>query len=279
MTVTDRFVFIHMPKTGGTFVRDVLLRLHGVKRPAPRFSWIRLKWFLAGGNLAGDTKYGPLWYRGNPHRTCSQISPSDSGKVILGCVRNPFEWYVSAYEFWRWRPRKHRWFWKEISGFRKEFPHFPDLSFEEYVQLVWKVTALHTGRTDIGHYTMNFVRFFFRNGQDVFSSLGSEYFSSGRHSRDMYDVRFLRTDRLNRDLFDFLKDMGYDEADLDFIIHHEKVLPYGKGRSQDQKWEKYYSPDLLQEVRRRERYFLRLQPHYDLPQGVRLSELPSDPKD
>lgn len=272
MTTTNRLVFIHMPKTGGTFVRTMLMLLHGVKFPVPRFTWTRLKWFLAGGNVAGDTRYGPLWHHSGPHGTRAQMPSEHSGKVSFGCVRNPFDWLVSSYEWnWWWRLRRHRWIFQAVPGLRQQFPRFPELSFEECVRLGWRAAEVHSGRSDLGFYTMNFIRFHARNVEEAYSSVGPEYFSNGRHKCDMGEVRFVRTDQLNRDLFDLLKDMGYGEEDLDFILHEGKVLPHGRGRTEEQKWEKYFSPELRREVRHRERFFLELYPEYDLPQRERFS--------
>ncbi|MCP5113684.1 MAG: hypothetical protein GY953_22855, partial [bacterium] len=161
-----------MPKTGGTFVRNMLFRLHGVRHPTSRFSWRRAKWALAGGNMAGDNPYGPLWHRSSTqHAACSQIPPEHSGKLILGCVRNPFDWYVSAYEFGWWRshpPARWRAAFPEL---RRELPRFPDLSFTEFVETDWQSVLATTGRDDIGAYTARFVHYFFRNPGSAIASL------------------------------------------------------------------------------------------------------------
>ena len=71
--------------------------------------------------------------------------------------------------------------------------------------------------------------------------------------------------------------MRYREEDLDFILQHEKAPPHGKGRTPAQNLEKYYDPDLIEEVRQKERYLLQLYPHYDLMQSERVPELSSKP--
>jgi len=68
MVITDKFVYIHKPKTGGTFVTDALLRLHDGK-------WN----FLMHGKLAVlkeihfRNKLGTLIINNNKHGGCREI--------------------------------------------------------------------------------------------------------------------------------------------------------------------------------------------------------------
>lgn len=77
MIITKRFVFVHMPKTGGTWLREVLKKYKH-----------------------------PLWHlKERPgHETSAEAPP---GLPILGTVRNPWDWYVSWY-FFRCREYKDR---------------------------------------------------------------------------------------------------------------------------------------------------------------------------
>lgn len=45
-------------------------------------------------------------------------------------------------------------------------------------------------------------------------------------------------------MYDFLIAMGYEDDDVSFVINQEKILPRGKGRSAEQKWQEYYTPEL-----------------------------------
>lgn len=72
MFLTRHFVFVHIPKTGGNFVREIL------ERHAPP------EWELQGL----DT-----------HATHDQIPPSHRDLPRLAIARNPFAWHVSWFHF------------------------------------------------------------------------------------------------------------------------------------------------------------------------------------
>lgn len=69
MIVTDRFVFLHLHKSGGTFVNECLMR------------------FVPGARQIGY------------HLPRSMIPPEASALPILGFVRNPWSYYLSWFSF------------------------------------------------------------------------------------------------------------------------------------------------------------------------------------
>jgi len=75
MFKTRRFIFVHMPRSGGTWVRDLLLRTFGdQERDA--------KTYIA------------------THATAAQIVPADrEGRLVWGVIRNPWDWYLSVYQY------------------------------------------------------------------------------------------------------------------------------------------------------------------------------------
>ncbi len=111
MILTQRFVFIHQPKTGGTFVTRVLYR-------------------LLGDPLDPTDPSAPI-AEINKHGTCREIPASHRGIPILAAVRNPFERYVSQYEFAWWKRDLPP--WVDVDTVRARYPHFPNLSFEEFI--------------------------------------------------------------------------------------------------------------------------------------------------
>ncbi|WP_161795859.1 hypothetical protein [Synechococcus sp. GFB01] len=72
MLITEHFVFIHYPKTGGTFVTRALERLYGE-------SLINI----------------------NKHGTCRDVPAEHAGKPLLSTHRHPLSRLLSHYEF-RW---------------------------------------------------------------------------------------------------------------------------------------------------------------------------------
>jgi len=76
--IYDSFVFVHMPKTAGTFLAEAL----------------------------SEDLYPPV-DRLEPHTGWDAIPTSAAGLPGLMYVRNPWDWYVSWYHFWTesWLPR------------------------------------------------------------------------------------------------------------------------------------------------------------------------------
>jgi hypothetical protein len=139
MIFTDRFVYVHQPKTGGTFVTAVLFRLHELR-------WTRWTHLQSAFrvNLAHQNKYGTLIYNNHKHGGRRAIPPEQQHKPVLATVRNPYDLYVSQYEFGWWKRREYRrWF-------------HPDATFEDYVRIAGEVFGsladqflrFHDGRPD-----------------------------------------------------------------------------------------------------------------------------------
>jgi hypothetical protein len=80
MLIHDRFVFLHVPKTGGTFLRRILQQELPECRPLP--------------DMPRSAHFG--W---------DKIPPEAAGLPVLAFVRNPWDWYVSWYSFAVGQPR------------------------------------------------------------------------------------------------------------------------------------------------------------------------------
>ncbi len=257
MIVTKRFVFIHMPKTGGTFVRTVLERL---------------------GHLLGTQSVSPPRWRtlfihpdNHKHATCRDVPEAHRNKLILSSVRNPYDLWVSEYEFGWWKRREYnRHFRRLVPNFRKRFPEYPDLEFEEFVRLYNSAFCLHPrnrrwdSKRAAGWVTERFLRYYSRRPYRVILWRDSWPGQDLRCSIDLHDIHFLQTHQLNRDLYSFLQTQGHPARELEFILRLGKILPGGKGRSEEQKWERYYTPELKNRIRRRERLLFRLFPQFDV---------------
>lgn len=264
MILTDHFVAVHEPKTGGTFVTSALFRLFGAQ-------W-SLRHRLAsalGRDLVTRGKYGTFVFTNNKHGGCNEVPAAYRGRPILASVRNPYDLYVSQYEFGWWKRREYLLYYRKVADFQHRFPRFPDLTFSEYMELTGE--AFRTLRNDRfdpeggpGLYTEQFVKFYFKSPAEAFARLDDEYIAAQAYRRDLHDLRFVRTDRLNQDLHDFLIGMGFDRADVDPILEMEKILPQGKGRAAHQRWEAYYTDELKRSVRQRDRLLFAIFPEWDV---------------
>jgi hypothetical protein len=270
MVITDKFVYIHMPKTGGTFVTSVLFRIHNPPAPvstrlnsARRFIASVLNRFPSPVN--SQSPYGPIADLEPKHGTCNDIPEQHRLKPVLSSFRNPYDWYVSQYEFGWWKrtflyhPELHPTpvgfaIEQVLPEFIKKHSHFPDISFREFVVLCNQAALVYNKETgaDFGLYTHGFLRFYCREASKVISLIDPDYIRSGGYRLDMFNVDFLATHRLNEGLYDYLVSRGYRVSDLKFLPGAGKILPMGKGRRDDQKWQKYYTPDLMKHVREKD---------------------------
>lgn len=279
MLITDRFVYIHMPKTGGTFVTEVLKRLHHPhhsgrsERVGGGWKWIERR-LRPGGR--GSSRYGAIQDLEPKHGTCHDIPEPHGSKPVISTMRNPYDWYVSQYEFAWWK--RTDMYYPEanptpvglaidrvLPDFKRANPHFPDVSFSEFMDLCDRAASVYnvgTGR-DLGLYTHGFVRFYFRNFAKVLLDRCEGSAAGYYDPTERFDVRFIDSTHLNDELYGCLSSLGYAPADLSFIHDLGRILPMGIGRRDDQRWEGYYTPELKARVRERDRMLYAIFPEYN----------------
>jgi hypothetical protein len=267
MIFTDRFVYVHEPKTGGTFVTSVLFRLYGLRWT----KWTHLRNALFGEVQRRHPRYGALIHNSNKHGGCNEIPRPHRGKKILATVRNPFDLYVSQYEFGWWRRAEFRHYYEALPHFRSEYPSFPDISFADYVKLSNDALRPLSGASRAsldshpGLITEQFINFYFRDPRTAYERLcAGSYARTDSAANDMHELHFVRTDQLNQGLYDFLIREGYADEDVSFILDEGKILPRGRGRAAAQRWEHYYTPELKAWVRGREEFLFSLFPAFDV---------------
>lgn len=244
MLLTDRFVFIHQPKTGGTFVTEMLERLLARRKSA---------------------RGGPALVNTEKHGTCDDIPEGHRGLPILSIFRNPWSRYVSQYHFSWWKgslpPRI------DPAALKRDYPSFPEVTFPQYVAMVNRHfvpagDAAAPASAPLGYNTHQFVRFYFRDPPASWKRLDDAALRDGTFRGDMHPVRFLHQDRLNRDLHDALAGLGFDPKELAFILEQGKVLPKAPrvAKRPDRPWWEMWTPDLEAVVRPRERLIWSLFP-------------------
>jgi hypothetical protein len=247
MIITDTFVFLHYPKTGGLFVADVLKKVE----PACRE--------LLTPNLKRIRGSGVF----NPHGTYEQIPEADRGKPVVSCIRNPFDRYVSTFEYRQWTKGYPP---EEMDLIRADYPRFPDLTFSEYLPFVNKFdirsrTDHDLLKADIGFITFAFIQFFFRRPHDVFLKLTEDYLDPSVCRGDMAEIEFLRTESLNSGLYRLLRKYGYPEERVSFVRDAGKINATS-ARDGGKDWPKYYDRARLEYVAYKERFLFKLFPEY-----------------
>jgi hypothetical protein len=258
MIFTDRFVYLHEPKTGGSFVTEALMRLYGVR-------WsrrLRLEAMLRGQATRNGGPYGSFTWHNLKHGTYSQVPPAHAEKTVLATVRGPYEMYVSQYEFGWWRRREMRRHFAAVPDFARRFPRFPDLAFPEFVEL-WDAAMGDPDESGRGAWTRQFIRFYFRQPGQALAWPDDALADPEVRRAAMPRIHFVPTERVRQGLQAFLLEQGYRPQDTEFILGMGKVLP-GKGRADHQRWQRYYTPALRDRVRRRERLLLQIFPHFDV---------------
>jgi hypothetical protein len=262
MIITDRFVCVHEPKTGGSFVTSALLRVHGVR-------WTRWTQLMSTvrRTITWHTPYGAFRYHNNKHGTCNEAPVAFRDRPFLSTIRHPLDLYVSEYEFGWWKRPEMLPLYRQVPGFAERFPTFPDIAFAEYVDLAasaFRMEPVRDGHLSaVGPMTERFIRYYCTSPAAVLAALREAPGDADVVRRNLHDVHFLRTKGLNAQLHRYLLDVGYPAESLAFIPAMERVLPLGKGRSHAQPWESYYSPSLRADVRRREALLFELIPAFE----------------
>ena len=277
MLITPDFVYVHSPKTGGTFVTRTVAELYspGVALPAPiehlarRMVGERWPHESARAARAYLRLFGHIDVRSHVHRPCSRIPEPFAGRPIVTTIRNVYARYVSVFEFGWWRrpDRPHVW----MSQVRERFPHAPELTFEEFLLATSHMGAFSTlddtRHGGLGHQTREFIRMFCRDARDVAHAAArarDEAEAAAVVRRSLLSVEFLHTESLNRDLAAYLRRFGHAEGALDAVVHAPVIRPaFGRQDRERPDWRAYYTPELAARVRSRDRVLFALFPEYD----------------
>lgn len=265
MHVTDKFIFIHLPKTGGSFVSSALEKIY--KSPG------RPTHFLDRVAYKGKNKIKQLFKREfsvefNQHGSCRQIPIKYKHLPIVSCMRLPYDWYVSNYKFAWWK--SHPETYPDLINDSR----WPNLSFKDYLELSstkWLRTTPSKSlsnssipiNTTLGRLTILFIDYYCKNPDQILSLNGPTDYLVERIKEDMYPVKFLDTNKLNQELYDFLLSNAYSSSKINFILNKPKIKP-GNNREERDKWENYIDEKLKCEIRERDRILFEIFPMYDI---------------
>ena len=218
MIATDRFVFLHLHKSGGTFVNEALLR------------------FVPGARQIGY------------HLPRRLIPTAFAHLPVLGFVRNPWSYYVSWYSFQRARPRPNPLYLTLTDGGRLDFEQtiFRMLNLgEDDAILDQIITALPADYVNRGLNLPAHAAEEIRGSSRGFYSFLYRYLYSGSGG----PLHIGRMENLRSDLLMLLEQTGLEIGE-DLRCH---VLEADeRNTSRHDRYPDYYSDPLRREVEKRD---------------------------
>ncbi len=272
MIITENFVFIHCQKTGGTFVANVLRDLlcpnsnfHIFYRIYRKFN-IKVPFF--------NYKYREMLVKDrDQHGWCNDIPKNDRDKRIVTIIRNPYDYYVSAFKFQWWKrelegstPKKVAGFFSDPETVKRLHPEYANWSFADFIDISWEFSKWRN-RTlikypqmkDMGLLTHRFVYFYCKNHEQIFRAAENYNSFFNAVKSNLYDIDFMKQENLNQELYDFLLSVGYAKSGISFILERKKINTSRK----DTEFKSYYNEPLKQRIRETDALLFDLFPYYD----------------
>jgi hypothetical protein len=219
MLVTDRFVFVHLPRSGGTFVSQVIQKVF------------------------------PEAHEVGYHLPLSALPAEFSHLPVLGTVRNPWDFYVSWYHHQESNDRRGpliSFLTENRSlGFAGMMRNALTLSEHEKLDALIDALPEHFNYKDrnIANLTRNMMRRIRGSGMGLYSFRFKEMFGARA------DVVFCRLDRLRDDLLVFFDRIGVAGDELRRYVGGLD----NKNTSEHRHYSSYYTPDLANLVAERDR--------------------------
>jgi hypothetical protein len=220
MIITDKFVFVHLPRSGGTFVSEVIRK------------------FFPSAHEIG-------------HHLPREFLPKEYSRLpVLGTIRNPWEFYVSLYHYvWPKDAASILVSWMSENGklgFRGSIPNLLNLGVNDerldaliemlperldysnrHIPAVTKDAMRRVRGTGAGYYTLRFNQMF----------------------GNADDVLFCRLETLRDDLVAFFEGIGVATDELrNYVLSSEK-----KNTAEHLHYSIYYTPELADLVLIRDR--------------------------
>ncbi len=215
MIYSSQFIFVHMPKTGGTFVTDCMKKLNHSGKLTQLSSFALKRWYCRDRfyKVRGVLKHGCV----------SEIPQEYQGLPIVGCIRSPEAWYSSNYRFAWWRRHPERYLGVEAH------PSFPDLSFRDYLSLsssIWISSDLPdlVPPYPAGRYTLLLIKWFSPDPRKFLKRVNGPI--KCEHLVDeIGNILWLNCSSLNNDLYRLLREFKWPDEKIDFIRGRSAVLP------------------------------------------------------
>ena len=220
MIVTDKFVFVHFPRTGGTFITDVI------------------------------TKFFPSAQEIGYHLPRYLLPDEYSHLPVLGAVRNPWEFYVSwYYHVWPRDAATPLTSWLTENGnqqFEGATRNALNLGTDNQRldSLIEKMPAeVDYNKKNIPNITQDALRKIRGSGVGYYTFRFNQLFGNAD------EVFFCRQERLRADLLNFLERIGAASAQ----IHAHVVESEKKNSAVHSHYSTYYTAELAELVSIRDR--------------------------
>lgn len=225
MLICKNFIVLNFPKTGSTFIRKVVkdiyhqrIRRNPILRIARKLGVVDFGYKELLMEQPGIPGYK------DQHGRYYMIPKKYLNRKIVSVVRNPFDRFLSLYQYRQWEKTPGL----EKSILSEQFPHFPDLSFDDFVELkdmiVKKEMKKNNIELDIGIQSWQFIDMFFKNSPSVLENLSATYLNSNSlYKRDFPEISFLKQENLNEDLANFLMEYGFSKAEIKSVLNYDRV--------------------------------------------------------
>ena len=269
MIITPKVVLLNFPKTGSTFARAALKKIHKINTPLKSYLLSKLGLKVNGMReiigVSNQSVYQFSQEMRGQHSTYSQIPDKYQDLPVVSIIRNPFERYVSLYEYRWW---KNYPLYAENPEILQKFPTFPEISFKQYMEMtscfgksdfVPKDVDL---KVDVGLYSLQFLRFFHPSPDEIIQKLTDEYLESQTYRDELGSVTFLHTENLTSELMDFLTMVGYSPEESQLVKRLERQnVNRGNWQFPDG-INQYYDDQLIKRVIFIDRIIFNLFPEY-----------------
>jgi hypothetical protein len=211
MIITDKFVFVHLPRSGGTFVSEVIRK------------------FFPSAHEIG-------------HHLPREFLPREYSRLpVLGTIRNPWEFYVSLYHYvWPKDAASVLVSWMSENGklgFRGSIRNLLNLGVNDE-----RLDALIEALPERLDYTSRHIPAVTKDAMRRVRSTGVGYYTLRFNQMfgNADDVLFCRLETLRQDLVAFFEGIGVATDKLrDYVLRSEK-----KNTAEHLHYSTYYTPEL-----------------------------------
>ena len=256
-----------MPKTGGTFVHGVFKRVvERYKKDYP-IQWylnrIGFKMNITTPIYQKLTNVAYYEYPNNDvigqHAGVSFIPKEYKKLPVISVKRDPIKKFISTYYF-RWWERFPS---LPLAQLEELYPHYPQISIEEYFELAYNhVMKKFFGtdfREDIGMLSWQFIRMYSNDPLYVYGNITKANYQEFIKTY-LADVEFFEMDQLTSEFETFIQTTSFSEFS-DYFKTEERIYPPG---SNIRKRSENISEELTNKIKSKEWLLYKFFPEYNL---------------